>query len=455
MRSRVTGALRAAWNAGKSSWFSALPPLPQVAPPGTPVRRYDFQLGQNLEYFPRSGEPTTFAQLRALADHYDLLRLVIETRKDQLGRMPWKIVASSKTVSSFEFPVSGCQDWKRETSHWKLRAAHGALETGIRKLETFFQFPDGEHSFSDWLRTLAEDLLVLDAPAIEPVLTRGGELAQLQVIDGATIFPVIAEQTGFTPAPPAVAYQQIIKGVVAAEFTADELIYRPRNRRTHKLYGFGPVEQVVMTVNLALRRQMSQLAYYTDGTVPDAYLGVTDQWTPEQVAALQQKFDEYLAGNARTRRKMFVGPDGKLTLLKQPDLKGDLDEWLARVVCFAFSISPQPFVREMNRATAETAKSTALEEGLRPLLNWFADLFNLIIRKYFGITDAAFEWQDDRLERPGAEPELVSSLVAAGVLTPNEARQRLGLGPVEGGDRLIPPRSAQQSAVSSEPAGQT
>jgi len=29
----------------------------------------------------------------------------------------------------------------------------------------------------------------------------------------------------------------------------------PRNPRPHKAYGFSPVEQIVMTVNIALRRQ--------------------------------------------------------------------------------------------------------------------------------------------------------------------------------------------------------
>jgi hypothetical protein len=37
---------------------------------------------------------------------------------------------------------------------------------------------------------------------------------------------------------------------------------------------------------------------------------------------------------------------------KEPDLKGPFDEWLARIVCFAFSISPQALIQQMNRATA-------------------------------------------------------------------------------------------------------
>jgi hypothetical protein len=442
---RVSGALRAAWEAGMNAWFSALPPLPQVAPPNTPVRRFDFPIGQNINYIPRSGETTTFAQLRALADNYDLLRTVIETRKDQLAKVPWTI----RTVSRLPFPVPRkCAS--AGNGRPRRAGAGGGTEDDVARLKDFFESPDGEHSLIEWMRPLAEDLLVIDAPAIEPIRTRGGELKQLLVIDGATIFPVIDEATGFTPAPPLAAYQQIIKGVVAANLTADELIYRPRNRRAHKLYGFSPVEQVVMSVNLGLRRQMSQLAYYTDGTVPDAYLGVPDTWTPDQIAEYQQIFDAYLAGNLHNRRKVFLGPDGKLQLLKEPDLKAELDEWLARVVCFAFSISPQPFIREMNRATAQTAKEQALEEGLQPLQVYFADLFNFIIRKYFGITDLEFAWQDEKAEDPQDQAQIAALLVTQGIITPNEARERLGMEPRSGGDQLRTPFTTEDTEVTED-----
>jgi len=53
-----------------------------------------------------------------------------------------------------------------------------------------------------------------------------------------------------------------------------------------------------------------------------------------------------------------------------PYLEGKRDEWLARVCCFAFSISPQAFIRQMNRASAETQKDLSEEEGLAPILLW-------------------------------------------------------------------------------------
>ena len=90
--------------------------------------------------------------------------------------------------------------------------------------------PDRRRSFGDWLRMLLEDLLVIDAATIYPRYDRGGRLYSLDVIDGATIKPLIGED-GRAPEPPDPAYQQVLHGVPAADFSADELLYLPRNAR--------------------------------------------------------------------------------------------------------------------------------------------------------------------------------------------------------------------------------
>ncbi len=56
---------------------------------------------------------------------------------------------------------------------------------------------------------------------------------------------------------------------------------------------------------------------------------------------------------ARRRRAKFVPGDSARTVhqTKEPQHKDDFDEWLARIVCFAFSVPPQWAVKQMNRAT--------------------------------------------------------------------------------------------------------
>jgi len=132
-------------------------------------------------------------------------------------------------------------------------------------------------------------MFVIDAATLYCRRTRSGQLCALQQLDGATIKRVI-DDWGRTPlpyrdadgtmvCPP--AYQQVLKGLPAVNYSARDIVYRPRNVRAHKVYGYSPVQQVLMTVNIALRRQLWQLDYYTEGSIPDALIGVPTNWIVE------------------------------------------------------------------------------------------------------------------------------------------------------------------------------
>ncbi|HLY46363.1 MAG TPA: hypothetical protein VKQ73_12340, partial [Stellaceae bacterium] len=207
------------------------------------VRLWDFPVGVNTIYTPRAYEAVSFAELRAMADAHDITRLAIETRKDQLEKLDWTIKPRS------------------------TRQAPDDARARATLLAGFWRRPDGERPFATWLRELLEDLLVLDAPALELRRNRAGEIIALDVVDGATI-KVLFDDTGRRPRPPAPAFEQVIHGRPWKLLTSDELLYLPRNPRPHKGYGFGPVEQIVMTVNIALRRQAMQLQHFTEGNVP-------------------------------------------------------------------------------------------------------------------------------------------------------------------------------------------
>ena len=70
-------------------WFGPDLPMAPSAPAGTPPRTLDYPVGYNINIQPRNMEPISFDQMRSLADSFDLVRLCIETRKDQVSRMPW------------------------------------------------------------------------------------------------------------------------------------------------------------------------------------------------------------------------------------------------------------------------------------------------------------------------------------------------------------------------------
>ncbi|REF86438.1 phage portal protein [Methylovirgula ligni] len=395
-----------------ADWFGPLAPITPLAPPEVSGRQWDYPSGYNLATTPRIYEPISFHTLRGLAEGYDLLRLVIETRKDQVARLVWNIGPRSKQPGA---------------------------DPRIAALRQFFARPDGLHTFGDWLRLLLEELFVIDAPTLYLQRDRAGRLAALLPLDGATIKPVI-DDWGRTPQPYAadgtmiypVAYQQVLKGYPAVDYSLRDIIYRPRNVRVNRAYGFSPVEQIVTSVNIALRRQMYLLDYFTQGNIPDSLIGVPENWTPDQIASYQKYWDAYFDGDlGRRRRAKFVPGGVAKTFIqtKEPDLKGPFDEWLARIVCFAFSISPQALTQQTNRATAETQKEIAEEEGLAPILAWVKDLIDQIIAQEFDAPDLEFSWSAEPSIDPQAQEAILSSYTAKGIITINEARAALGRDP--------------------------
>jgi hypothetical protein len=284
---------------------------------------------------------------------------------------------------------------------------------------------------------LLEDLLVIDAPALAPLASPDGELWSpgkplyaLEVIDGATIARKI-DVMGRTPSPPAIAYQQIIKGLPAVDFTSQQLIYRPRNVRSHKFFGFSPVEQIILTINIGLRRQMHLLNYYTEGNVPEAIAQAPREWSADQISEFQEWFDSALAGNsARRRRITFVPQCGDIQFTRDPMLKDELDEWITRIVCYAFGLSPQQFVSVMNRATAETSVEQAAAEGLMPILCYLSDIINFIVERYFGYHEIEFVWDQDRTINSLDQAKIDEIYVRSGVLSIDEVREELGKRPI-------------------------
>ena len=401
---RLTAATRFVISgAGPESWFGPQQPLTPQAPAEVKGRQWDYPFGVNINYVPRSDSGISFEQLRTLADALPLLRAVIETRKDQIAALNYT-VRPRRGVSA-------------------ARDAAPRIACAL----AFLARPDRRHAFDAWLRLWLEDMLVIDAATLYPRLTRGGELYALDVIDGATIKPLIGED-GRPPEPPEPAYQQVLHGVPAADFAADELIYLPRNPRAHRLYGMSPVEQVALTVNIALRRETATLDYYRTGSTPDSFATLPKEWTVDQIRQFQDYFDALMSGNAARRRMVkFMPSDFKLIETRQPPLKDQYDEWLARVICYAFSVPSSPFVNQVNRATSQNLRQQALQEGLAPLKAWVKGMLDGVLADHLDAPDLEFTWVGDDAVDPLQQAQTLSILVNAGIKTREEARADLGL----------------------------
>jgi hypothetical protein len=210
-------------------------------------------------------------------------------------------------------------------------------------------------------------------------------------------------------------------------------MYLPKNVRSNRIYGFGPTEQIIVTTNTAIRRSLHQLEFYREGSQPDAFVGLPEEWNLQNVKDFQQWFDSLLSGRLGARRKVRFMP-GKFTYkeTKPIDLKDLYDEWLARIICFCFSVDPTPFIQQVNRSTATTSKNRALEEGAAPRQRWMKNIIDRVLSENFNSTDLEFVYIEDREQDPSAQANIDVAYAKAGIDSIDEVRMSRGKSPLGG-----------------------
>ena len=395
-----------------------LQPIAQSPEQFAAGRPWDYPVGYNTRVMPRDGQPVSFAMLKNLAVGYDVLSIMI-------GRIKDKVVSQNWTV--------GPKDEKK-----------GKPDKRSDEVRAFLEFPDKEHAFDDWCRMLLDQVIMYDAPAIWMRPTRGGDLYSLEIIDGAMITPKIGPD-GRTPSPDmGPAYQQVIKGMPAVDYIKPlprgiappedpsgipfpELLYKPKNPRVDSLYGFGPVEQIITTVNIALRREAFLLSYYTDGSAPNLLCQVPKEWNPDQISKFQNWWDSQLSGNLPARRGTRFVPAGVVPYdTKEKALTDETDQWLVRIMCFALGLNPMPFIKQMNKGQEKTHHDEAAAEGFEPWLEWTANLLTSIIALKFGYSDICFRWKEDEETDMVARATIDKIMVDAKIYHPDEIRMQRG-----------------------------
>jgi len=75
------------WRQAEAIFSPGPPPIPAM---DRPTRALDFPQGYNRQWTPRSYEPFGFSSLRSFSN-VELVRLAIETRKDQIERLDWQV----------------------------------------------------------------------------------------------------------------------------------------------------------------------------------------------------------------------------------------------------------------------------------------------------------------------------------------------------------------------------
>ena len=170
-------------------------------------------------------------------------------------------------------------------------------------------------------------------------------------------------------------------------------------------------------VNIALRRDTSDLLHWTAGNVPYGFGELPEGWTPEQIGEWGKVWDDMLSGDLAERSKIKWGPHGMNFHEFQERNKGNEDwkfyEWSSRRACAIFGVAPTAYAGQVNRATAETAEEAQGELAEEPLCQWFEQLITTEIQTVQGQPGLCFrfitEKQHNELEQAQANKEKIFS----------------------------------------------
>jgi hypothetical protein len=415
-----------------------------LRPDGRPdPRRYEYQVAQNINITETRLVP--FKTLRAAADQIDILRRCVEVLKSKVVGLEWDIIIGTDASEKIAATAGG--------DHVRAMAkAREGLNDEIDRVRTFWENPDKANglTFTDWLMIALEELLVIDALAVWPQMTVGGDLYGLQILDGATIKPLLDDR-GMRPMSPAPAYQQILYGFPRAEFsanqddpkadgefTSDDLAYMDRNRRTTSVYGQSPVERSLSLADIYLRRQQWIRAEYTDGVLPETMFTTDATWgtNPELLRAYENILNDDLAGQTEQRKRARILPQGITPVVNETygeKFKDTLDDFLIASICGHFGVqpteigySPKSGLGGGGVVTGQTGNAEAL--GAQPIVNWLNKMITNLSYAYLGMPrELEFRLMSSKRQDDESSARKSDIEVKGAGKTVNERRSELGL----------------------------
>lgn len=249
------------------------------------------------------------------------------------------------------------------------------------------------------------------------------------------------------------AYRYMVNGQ-AVEYAADALTGQAgvmHLKSFHPLddwYGMSPLEAAAFSVDQHNEAGKWNAALLQSSGRPSgalvykpAHPEALDTLTEEQRERLKGEIEQYFSGSANAGRPMVLegGLDWRDMSLSPRDM-----DWLAgkdvsaREIALAFSVPPQLIGIEgsLTFANFEQARLALYDDAVLPLLDHAAAGLNNWLCPRFG-DDVSIGYDADKIEALAPRREKTwQRLAACDFMTVNEKRRELGMGPVEGGDKI-------------------
>lgn len=372
---------------------------------------YIYNTQTNPDRKPSSDLP--FSYLRRMAQLYPIARACINRRVSQITQLKWEVttIDDVEGEKGYEAQIALVKQWLKSPMGHKTR-------------------------FRKMLTTMIDDVLTLDAISFEIQKTRGGKFMYLIPVDPSTILLRVTE-TGGTPEPPEIAYEQVILGQIIGQFTTDRLLYDSMNSKSYTPYGFAPLESLIIQVEGALRGALYNLNYFKENNVPEGFITIPEDIanSKAKVEEWQEWFDAIVAGDTQMMHRLKILPGGsEYTPAKKPeDMAFERFEmWILEQTCAVFDVPPQDIgiTYQVNKSTGEVQQDLGVQRGLLPLANFTKEIIDYIIQDVMGFPQLQIVPTNLNPVDEKQEVEIAEKEIKMGAMSVDEYRERKGLQPV-------------------------
>ena len=254
------------------------------------------------------------------------------------------------------------------------------------------------------------------------------------------------------------AYSYVVDGQVVKDYTVDQITANGQIKQIKlwnpldDFYGLSPIVASAYNIDQHNLAGMHNVALLKNGCTPSGMLkfdpkdesGMSAQLTDDQRARLLEDLEQRFQGISNSGRPLLLEGDFQYQQLGLTPKDMDFLELLnlsAREIALCFGVPAQLIgIPEANTySNMETAKLALYEETVIPMLKRVESDLNEYLSPLYG-DNIRIEYDIESIpamvEKRRQVYANVEGAVTTGIITRNEARERLGLEPIEGADEL-------------------
>lgn len=339
-----------------------------------------------------------------------------------------------------------------------------AQKERAKEIEEFFLMTGWERNavrkdnFNQFLRKITRDSLTLDVMTFEKVGKLKGhlkgkmDLAELWAIDAATVELVVNNPIGegathelpvYKPVTRSgianigeIAYVQKVNGVIAAEYTEDDMAFAVRNPRTDLDYvdfGMSELEVLIEIVTGIVNGVRYNTSYFSHSNLPQGVLSIIGKYEDEHLEGFKRHWKTLTQGAAgKWSVPVMTTQDGagfQWTPFKNSNKDMEFNqflEFLFNISCAVYQIDPNEVGFKSWTAGNSMTRSDNTKEkmegskdkGFVPLMNFISDTFNSEVVDLID-DEFVFEWvgvddedEDNKLNRQKLEIDMGKKTIA-------------------------------------------